>query len=359
MDDVTYMKYALELARKGGRATRPNPMVGAVIVFNGEIIGEGYHQKCGEAHAEVNAVNSVKNRELLPQSTIYVTLEPCSHWGKTPPCSDMIVAERFKRVVVAMVDPFEKVSGSGINKIRAAGIEVEVGILENEARELNKSFITYHTKQRPYVILKWAQTTDGFIDNDRDPNTPATWMTGAECKRLVHRWRSEECAIMVGTNTVIRDNPSLTVRDCQGNNPVRVTFDSKLSLPMNRNIFDDQAKTLIFTTHDAICKCNTQYPKNIELIGLQSTKNMDEVLKKLYERGIMSIIVEGGRSLLDSFIDAGLWDEMRIFKSPLMLNDLRGGSGIGGIKAPDYDGQIIDNYILDDVEITIFKNPKT
>ncbi|MEG0500176.1 MAG: bifunctional diaminohydroxyphosphoribosylaminopyrimidine deaminase/5-amino-6-(5-phosphoribosylamino)uracil reductase RibD, partial [Rikenellaceae bacterium] len=247
-----YMRRALTLAEKGAGCVSTNPMVGAVIVSRGKIIGEGYHHRCGEAHAEVNAVNSVReeDRPLLRDSVLYVTLEPCCHYGKTPPCTELILSTGIGNVVIAMSDPFAKVAGEGINILRAHGVNVQVGMLAAEAAFLNRRFITFHTKSRPYVILKWAETADGYIDSDRAANEPAQWLTGYAAKVMVHRWRAEEDAILVGANTVLRDNPSLDVREWFGTNPIRVTIDKKGTLPANANIFNSTAETICYPTED-------------------------------------------------------------------------------------------------------------
>lgn len=290
MSDKIYMMRALSLSEKGMGFVSTNPMVGAVIVHAGKIIGEGYHQRFGEAHAEVNAIHSVKDKTVLCDSTLYVTLEPCCHHGKTPPCTDLILEHRIPNVVIAMQDPFAKVSGEGINILRRNGVTVEVGMLEEEAKYLNRRFITFHTKKRPYIILKWAETADGFIDSDRDKSEPAEWLTGKAAKLLVHRWRAEEDAIMVGANTVLRDNPQLTVRDWFGRNPLRVTIDSKGTVPKDAAIFDASAPTVCYNKLD-----------------------IDHILNDLYQRNIQSFIVEGGMKTLQQFIDSGHFDEIRRF----------------------------------------------
>ena len=245
--DEKFMLRCHDLARLGIARTAPNPMVGCVIVLDEKIIGEGYHRKCGEAHAEVNAINSVSNHELLKKSTLYVSLEPCSHYGKTPPCTDLIISKKIPRVVIGCVDSFSEVSGRGIKKLKQAGCDVIVGVLENESRELNKRFFTFNEKKRPYIILKWAQTLDGFIDIIRtDENQIApTWISNEHSRMLVHKWRSHEDAIMVGTNTAEKDNPSLNVRDWDGKNPLRVVLDRQLRLNEKLNLFNNKIQTII------------------------------------------------------------------------------------------------------------------
>ena len=312
MNNLVYMKRALYLAKKGAGYVSTNPMVGAVIVHNNRVIGEGYHQKCGEAHAEVNAIKSVSesDKKYLSESTMYVTLEPCCHYGKTPPCTSLIIENKIPRVVVAMQDPFAKVAGGGIEILRSSGIDVTVGVMEEEAKYLNRRFITYHTKSRPYVILKWAETLDGFIDSDRDENSPSLKVTNSTIKTLVHRWRAEEDAIMVGTNTVLRDNPSLTVRNWFGNNPIRVTVDRYGKLSMRERIFSSEAETICY-----------------------KGEGIEDILLDLHSRGIQSIFIEGGAKLLQKFIDTNSFDEIRLLKSNQTLNDIDKDAK-GGIKAP-------------------------
>lgn len=306
--DNKYMLRALELAEKGRGSVSPNPMVGAVIVNSeGKIIGEGYHERYGEPHAEVNAVRSVEDKSQLATSTIYVTLEPCSHFGKTPPCADLIVSEGIGRVVVGCYDPNPKVSGRGIAKIEAAGIEVITGIEEDKCRNLNCRFMTAQEKKRPYVILKWAQTSDGFIDTIRPVGTPAAWFTGSEAKKMVHQWRADEDAILVGRNTALMDNPSLTVREVEGKNPTRVVLSQSGALDNSLNLFDGQADTIVVTAHE-----NTFANARTRVIDF--TENVaQKVLDVLLEERLQSVIIEGGAQTLRTFLDAGLWDEARIF----------------------------------------------
>lgn len=321
MGDKEYMQIALNLALKGGRNAAPNPMVGSIIVYKDEIIGKGYHQKCGEAHAEVNAVNSVKDKSLLPFSTIYVTLEPCAHYGKTPPCADLIVQHQFKRCVIACTDTFSEVSGKGIERIKAAGIEVELNILNNEAREINKRFFTFHEKQRPYIILKWAQTQDGFIDKKRDKlNSGINWITQTATKKIVHKWRSQEQAILVGWKTIENDNASLTVREVEGINPLRCIIDPNNSISEDKTIFHDGIETLVFNRSE-----RNELPAHIHQI---SSTNLDAqfILDQLYNKNILSVFVEGGAYTHQQFIDNDLWDEARVLTGV--------NSFYEGIKAP-------------------------
>ena len=322
MNDERYMRRCFELAKKGLGYVAPNPMVGAVIVHDGKIIGEGFHRKYGEAHAEVNAVNSVEDKSLLKESTIYVSLEPCSHWGKTPPCAKLLIESQFKRVVISNLDPFPEVSGRGIKMLRDAGIEVVTGILEKEGYEINKRFFTFHTKHRPYIILKWAQSNDGFIAGK---DGKQVMISTEETRRTVHRWRSEEMGILVGSNTAILDNPSLTVRYWHGKNPTRIVLDRELKVPKESKIFDNSAPTLLFTTKEA-----TGYPDNVRIIQMNTCQqrfDMEEVMTELYNHKIQSVIVEGGKQILESFLKLHLYDELRIETNKnLMIGE--------GIEAP-------------------------
>ena len=311
-----YMKRCLDLAVQGLGNVAPNPMVGCVIVYNGEIIGEGYHQKYGEAHAEVNAINSVKDKELLKRSTLYVNLEPCSHFGKTPPCADLIIEYKIPAVVIGSIDSNILVSGKGIKKMEAAGIAVTVGISEAECRNLNKRFFTYQEKKRPYIILKWAQTSDGFIDVKRheESTSKPIQISNSDSKKLLHLWRSQEQAIMIGTNTALFDNPQLTVREVKGKNPLRITIDKWLRIPKHFYLFDRSTPTLVFTTSDE------PYQPNLEFVKINFEQDIiPQILNELYKRNIQSLIVEGGENILNSFIDSDLWDSARVFISDKKL----------------------------------------
>jgi len=315
VNDAYYIQRCLDLAVKGFGHVAPNPMVGAVIVHNGEIIGEGYHQRYGEAHAEVNAVNSVLNKELLKESTIYVSLEPCAHYGKTPPCADLLVKHQFKRVVIGCVDTFSEVSGKGIERLKNAGIAVETGVLEYECRYLNRRFFTFHEKKRPYVILKWAQTLDGFIDKKRtNQDTGINWITGEATQKEVHTWRSQEQAILIGKNTALNDNPSLTVRAVEGNNPIRIVLDRNLEVPSEFALFNSEAPTIVLNTikHDP--------NENIQWIQLPEMTPKC-ILEALYQQNIQSVIIEGGAETLNSFIKSNLWDEARILTGNTQFED--------------------------------------
>lgn len=318
--DEKYMQRCIDLAKLGSGHVAPNPMVGAVIVYNDTILGEGFHQQFGEAHAEVNAIRSVKDLSLLKKATIYVSLEPCSHFGKTPPCSDLLMEHQFKKVVIGCQDSHSKVSGKGIEKLKKAGIEVEVGVLEKECRDLNKRFFTFHEKQRPYVILKWAQSKDGFLDKKRSENeVGVNWISSPDTKALVHKWRSEEQSILVGRKTVQNDNPTLTVREFSGVNPTRIIIDSQLQLSGELNIFSDDAPTIIFN------RLKNGMEGNVEWVKIHET-NTELILEELYNRSIISVFVEGGSRTLQYFIFGNVWDEARIIVGNSIFNE--------GTKAP-------------------------
>jgi len=335
------MRRCLELAVKGLGNVAPNPMVGCVIVHNNVIIGEGYHQKYGEAHAEVNAIASVVNKSLLAESTVYVNLEPCSHHGKTPPCSDLLIAHKVKCVVVACLDTNPLVAGKGIAKLRNAGIEVFTGVLEKEARELNKRFFTYHEKRRPYIILKWAQTKDGFISKLPPFIREENWITNNESKKLVHAWRAQEQAILVGTTTALLDSPALTVRLTEGKSPIRILIDKELKVPFINPIFSSVAETIVFTEKKEVSVNNITYHQ------IDFTKEIiPQILSCLYDKKITSIIIEGGRYTLQNFIDKDLWDEARIFTGNKYFQS--------GIKAPIINKNKPNSQMIGDDELSIF-----
>ena len=305
--DEFYMQRCLDLAENALGKTYPNPIVGCVIVHEGKIIGEGWHKKAGDAHAEVNAINSVKDKTLLSASTLYVSLEPCVHYGKTPPCSELIIKHKIPHVVVGCKDLYSKVSGKGIQSMCESGINVDVGVLEDQCIESHKRFFTFHNKKRPYIILKWAETKDGFIAPEKQKLGEPFWITSKESKTLVHKWRSQESSILIGANTAKLDNPSLTVRLWYGNNPLRIVIDENLKLNNNLNIFNNSAKTLVFNN-----KKNIVFD-NIEYCMIDFNSIHQEIMKSLYNKGVHSLIIEGGRETLQSFIDIGLWDEARVF----------------------------------------------
>lgn len=318
-----YMARCLSLALRGAGNVAPNPMVGAVIVHRGKIIGEGYHRKYGEAHAEVNAIASVKDESLLKEATIYVSLEPCSHYGKTPPCAELIIKKQIPRVVIGCLDPYPEVSGRGVRMLRDAGVEVVTGVMEKEARELNCAFMTFQEKQRPYIYLKWAQSADGFIDRLRtDAASPAVVLSSPETLRRVHGLRAGVAAIMVGTQTALLDNPSLTVRHWAGQSPVRVVLDRTLRIPSHYHLLDGTVGTLVFTA----CKAGNR--ENVEYITIDFSRDvLPQVLHELYLRKLNSLMVEGGATLLGHFLEEGLWDWMFVETAPLSL--------FSGVKAPD------------------------
>lgn len=343
MTDEKYMQRALQLARLGGIAVAPNPLVGAVIVLNDEIIGEGYHRRFGEAHAEVNAVNSVEDQSLLENATIYVTLEPCSHFGKTPPCADLLIRSKFKRVVIAQVDPFSEVAGRGIEKLRNAGIQVDCGILEQEAIELNKRFITLHTKKRPYVTLKWAETRDGFIDRDRTAENQRgiNWISQPETQVITHQLRTSEQAILVGWKTVLNDDPSLTARAFAGKNPVRIVIDPELKAPKNAAVFTDGQKTLVFNRLEEKIQGSVQYLK-------LENFSPEGILSRLYELQIHSVLIEGGAFTLTRFIESGLWDEALVITGQAVFGS--------GIQAPVLAKQTTQQISFGKDQLRYFRN---
>lgn len=320
-DDERYMLRALHLAALGGVAVAPNPMVGCVIVCNNKIIGEGFHQQYGEAHAEVNAINSVAEQELLSEASIYVTLEPCAHQGKTPPCANLLVTHRFKRAVIATVDPFSLVAGKGIELLKEAGIETVVGVKEKEAQQLNKRFFTFHQKKRPYIILKWAQTIDGFIDAPRINNKQEIrWISDPRTQLITHKWRSEEQAILVGWKTILNDNPALTTRAVHGKDPIRIILDKQLQAPINATVLNDGKRTIVFNALKSEENNNVMY---FQLLDFK----LETIFAACIKLGIASIIIEGGKQTIDSFITANYWDEARVIIGNKSFNT--------GLKAPE------------------------
>ncbi|MCF2582420.1 bifunctional diaminohydroxyphosphoribosylaminopyrimidine deaminase/5-amino-6-(5-phosphoribosylamino)uracil reductase RibD [Bacteroides caecigallinarum] len=334
--DEKYIRRCIELASNGLCNAAPNPMVGAVIVHNGKIIGEGYHARCGEGHAEVNAIRSVKDESLLKESTIYVSLEPCSHYGKTPPCADLIISKGIPRVVVGCIDPFSQVSGRGIKKLGDAGIDVTVGVLEDECKNLIRRFVTFNTQKRPYITLKWAESADEFIDINRKNGSPVVLSTPIT-SMYVHKQRAEHKAILVGRKTALLDNPSLTTRNWYGANPLRLVIDRTLSLPSNLKLFDHTTPTLVFTEKEKAVE------ENLEYITLDFSKDiLPQILTVLYERKIQSLLVEGGTTLLQSFIDTELWDEIFVEHSAKVLGE--------GVKSPViHKGTVMETEMRDGV----------
>ncbi len=328
-------------------------MVGSVVVHNNKIIGEGWHQKAGQAHAEVNAINAVENQNLLKDATIYVSLEPCSHFGKTPPCSDLIIAKNIKKVVIGTVDPFSEVSGRGIKKLLEAGCEVLVGILEKECQNLNKRFFTFHIKKRPYIILKWAQSEDGFIapvlrkPEDRKP----VWITNKYSSQLVHKWRSEEQAIMVGTNTAVADDPKLNTRTWTGKDPVRMVIDQNLRIPEDSALFDKSIKTIVICGENNLQEKNKMQHENLIFKTADfSLKLAPQVCKILHEQDLNSVIIEGGSQTLQTFIDENLWDEARVFTGAVQFEK--------GVKAPQFSGIITSEEMIASDTLKIYRNDK-
>jgi len=325
-----YIKRCIEIAKNGLGTTRPNPMVGSVIVHENKIIGEGFTSAYGGHHAEVNAINSVQDKSLLKEATLYVTLEPCSHFGKTPPCTDLIIKHQIPQVVIGTVDTNNKVSGKGIEALKANGSEVIVGVLESECRNHHKRFFTFHEKQRPYIILKWAETQDGFIaPMEKDEQKPV-WITNELSRQLVHKWRAEEHAILVGTNTVLADNPSLTVRAWTGQNPIRIVLDGDQKLSKDFNVCNSEAKTIVVSKND------------IDFDG----KVASQICGLLHKNDIQSIIVEGGSKTLQTFIDEDIWDEARVFIGKVEFKL--------GIKAPKFTGKLISEERIDDDILKIY-----
>jgi diaminohydroxyphosphoribosylaminopyrimidine deaminase/5-amino-6-(5-phosphoribosylamino)uracil reductase len=320
--DETYIKKTLELAVLGLGKVAPNPMVGCVIVKGNKIVSEGYHKHFGEAHAEVNAIKNLPSDFDFSACTLYVNLEPCSHYGKTPPCADLIVAKKFKKVVIGALDPNPQVAGQGMEKLAQAGIEVSIGVLEKECKDLNKRFYTFHQKKRPYLILKWAQTADGFISRKPLPvNKIENWVSSEESKELSHLWRSQEQAILIGFNTAVADDPELTTRLVQGNNPIRVVLDKNLELDPKLKVFNNLSHTIVFNT------IKNEVKEKVEYIKIDFEILVPEILKHLYQRNILSVIIEGGTKTHNLFIEAGLWDEARVLFNPTKLF-------YSGIKAP-------------------------
>ena len=334
--DEKYMKMCIDLASKGFPKAMPNPLVGCIIVYLDKIIGKGYHQIYGEHHAEVNAINSVEDKSLLKESTLYVTLEPCAHFGKTPPCANLIVQSKIPRVVIGSLDTFSEVNGKGIKSLREAGITVKTSVLEDECRALNKRFFNFHEKKRPYIILKWAKSSDGFIapKNQTEP----FWMTGNESKKLVHQWRSEETAILVGKNTVIKDNPLLTTREINDKNPIRILIDKNLSLATNYAIFNDEATTLVVN----------ESKESQKYVKVDFNSFFPSLMKALYQRGIQSLIVEGGAITLNSFIASNYWDEARVFTSKKILGN--------GTQSPVIELDINKNKFIDNDKLDYYFN---
>ncbi len=336
----TYMQRCLDLAIKGLGHVAPNPMVGSVLVHNGVIIGEGYHMQYGGPHAEVNAIASVTDEALLKHATLYVNLEPCSHYGKTPPCADLILTKQIPRVVIGSYDPNPKVAGKGIQRLKNAGVEVITEVLKAESDFLNRRFLTYHTQHRPYVVLKWAQSSDGYMGLNEPKQL---WLTNALSKKLSHKWRTEEQAILVGRNTVTVDDSELTARLWPGNNPLRIVIDRNLLLGLDKKIFNNKADTLIINEQKEETTGNLHYCKIDFAADVPA-----QILQLLYRRNILSVIVEGGAQTLQSFINTDLWDEARIFTTPHTLNS--------GKPAPVLPGKLIEETAIENDKLQVLLN---
>ena len=343
-----YIRRCIQLGENGLGSTAPNPMVGCVIVHKEKIIGEGFTSPYGGEHAEVNAIASVEDKKLLSESTLYVTLEPCSHFGKTPPCVNLIMEHKIPKVFIGLQDPHDKVAGKGIKKLRETGCEVQVGILEDECRFHHRRFLSIQEKKRPYIILKWAETQDGFIaplPSMRDKNPEPFWITNPNSRQLVHQWRSEEHAILVGTQTVLEDNPKLTVRDWEGSHPIRVVLDRTLKITKHFNILDSEVKTIVITEITDMSK----YIEGIEYEVIDFTNAViPSICDILYKHSIMSLIVEGGSKTLQSFISEGTWDEARIFKGQKTFGD--------GVKAPKIKGKAINQKSIFSDTLSLLTN---
>lgn len=323
MDDIKFMKKCIALASKGIGYTYPNPLVGSVIVHNNKIVGEGYHAKYGESHAEVNAINSVANKELLRESTLYVNLEPCNHYGKTPPCTEAIINNNIKRIVIGSRDPNRLVNGSGIDKLRSNGCDVVVGVMEVECFDLNKRFFKYHEHKRPYIILKWAESKDGFISPLKSNQSPrkVNWISGEDSKKLTHKWRSEEHSILVGVQTVIDDNPLLTSRFVDGKNPIRLVLDPNSRIPIDSKVLSKTSKTIILSKKE-----NNLIPDYTKSLSFE---NIQLIVESLHDMKIQSVLIEGGTKTINHFLNNDLWDSIRVFKSNKNIKS--------GIKSPNVD----------------------
>lgn len=343
MKNIKYMQRCLELAKNGLGTTYPNPMVGCVIVFENKIIGEGWHQKAGEPHAEVNAIHAIKDKSLLSKSTIYVSLEPCSHFGKTPPCSDLIIHHKIPNVVVGTLDPNEKVAGKGIERLRNSGAIVTVGVLEKECHEINRRFFTFHNLKRPYIILKWAESNDGFLSPQTKKDQKPVWITNPYSRQLVHKWRTQEQAILVGTKTVLEDNPQLNSRDWIGNNPVRIVLDRSEKISNYFEVKNGKQPTIFITEKENFIAVENCKHETI----IFDNQLAEKICTLLFQKGLQSIIIEGGLQTLQTFIEAGLWDEARVFKGSRLLKQ--------GTKAPAISGKTVKRTTILNDELLILK----
>jgi len=341
--DEKFMTQCISIAREGIRSAMPNPSVGAIIVHKNKIIGQGSTSPYGGAHAEVNAINSVIDKSLLNESTLYVTLEPCSHYGNTPPCSQAILHHKIANVIIGIKDPNTLVNGCGIEQLKNAGVNVKVNILKEECYALNKRFFVYHKYKRPYIILKWAQTKDGYFDKIRSEGEKGIfWISRPKSKELTHQWRAEEAAICVGTNTVLNDNPTLTVREATGINPLRIVIDRQLTLDKNANVFNLDSSTLIINEKLNLVKDNLEY------IAIDFRYLNQELMRILYDRKILSVIIEGGKKTIESFLNLDLWDEARVIKGVKNLNL--------GVSAPNISIDPMESYSYGEDLINIYSN---
>lgn len=347
MNHETYIQRCLQLAKNGIGTTRPNPSVGAVIVHENKIIGEGFTSPHGGPHAEVNAINSVQNQELLKEATIYVTLEPCSHHGKTPPCADLIIEKGIPNIVIGSVDTNSLVAGKGIERLKKAGRNVIVGVCEEACKEHHKRFFTVQNKKRPYIILKWAETKDGFIAPLTKDEQKPVWISNAYSQQLVHKWRSEEHAILVGTNTVIADNPSLTVRSWSGNNPVRIVIDKNLRIPSEATVLNGEVKTIVLVDREIRETRNEKQEVFYEEIDF-SSRVAEQICDVLHKHQIQSVIIEGGAQTLQTFIEANLWDEAKVF-----IGDVNFGAGV---KRPVFNAKLSSEEKIDNDILRIYRN---
>ena len=343
-----YILRCIQVAKNGLGFTFPNPMVGSVIVHENKVIGEGFTSPYGGPHAEVNAINSVKNKALLSKATLYVTLEPCSHFGKTPPCANLIIEHKIPKVVIGLLDPHVKVAGDGIKKLKDAGCEVLVPVLEKECRDHHKRFLTFHERKRPFIILKWAETLDGFIAPEqalREMDPSPYWITNLQSRQLVHKWRSEEQAILVGTNTILKDNPKLDVRLWTGKSPTRILIDRNLKVGNDFHVMDGSVKTIVFTQIEH----SKKYVTGVDYEVIDFSKNVaQQICEVLYKHNILSVIIEGGSKTLQTFLDENLWDEARVFKGVNYFTK--------GLKAPIINKPIVGKRTITTDTLTYFNN---
>jgi diaminohydroxyphosphoribosylaminopyrimidine deaminase/5-amino-6-(5-phosphoribosylamino)uracil reductase len=342
-DDIKFMRRCLELASKAEGLTYPNPMVGSVIVFDGKILGEGYHIRSGESHAEVKAINSVPDKTKLKLSTLYVNLEPCSHFGKTPPCADYIISSGISKIVIGTIDTSEKVSGKGVTRLREACCEVKTRVIEEDCRRLNRRFFTFHEKRRPYIILKWAESADGYLDIIRSENhkTEPTWITGKPERVLVHKWRASEQAILAGAETVRVDNPRLNVRDWQGTDPLKIILSSSGSFNKGPSVSNLYNNAVVFT-HNS----NADIPDDVKVVLRKDAPSSVQICEYLYSSGIQSLLIEGGAEVLNHFISTGFWDEARIFTGDDYFRE--------GVKAPLINGILSSKTVFSGSSLEIY-----